>query len=159
MVHWVQSHPEVQAILSRRPSLRQQFRLHRFLQQAAQRDPRTERRLPCQRPIHFRLDRGPFYQARLQDVSAEGLGALLPFAPRQRSRLQILYRLDQDASYHWVEGEVRWSREQRARYLTGVELEFHCDQEERSYRALLERALPEALAEDWFEVFLQPVSA
>ncbi len=158
MSNWVS-----EAILRQRPAGRHRLKLQRLLQAVAQREPRQEKRLPYSNVVRFRLDKGPFQRARLEDVSEGGLRVVLPCALRQSTRLQILYQLPASSHQYWVEGVTRWCREVRAEYWTGIEVDFLSHQDETAFRSLVEWASrppsPEPVGpqdEDWFLSFLDP---
>lgn len=150
-----------EAILRQRPAGRHRLKLQRLLNSVAAREPRQEKRLPYSNAVRFRLDKGPFQRARLEDVSDGGLRVVFPYALRQSTRVQILYSLPASSHQYWVEGVTRWCREVRAEYCTGVEVDFLSNLDEVPFRSLVEWArrppLQETLPqeeEDWFLSFL-----
>lgn len=150
-----------EAILRQRPAGQHRLKLQRLLNSVAAREPRQEKRLPFKNVVRFRLDKGPFQRARLEDVSEGGLRVVLPCALRQSTRVQILYSLPASSNQYWVEGVARWCREVRAEYWTGVEVDFLSNQDEVPFRSLVEWASrpprQQTLAaqdEDWFLSFL-----
>jgi hypothetical protein len=100
---------------------------------------RNDKRWAYGLSVRFRVDRGPFQRAQLDDVSEGGLRLTLPRYIPKGARVQILYHQPLCSRQHWVEGQVRWSREEATRYATGIEVEFQSDCDEKPYRNLVEQ--------------------
>ena len=115
------------------------FDIQKFLQEAkAQGDKRRlDRRLRYNQSVHFRVDKGPFQKAQLEDVSGGGFRLTLPRYIPNGAKVQILYNQPLSSRQHWVGGKVRWSREVETRYSTGVEIKFQSECDEAPYQDLL----------------------
>ncbi len=117
------------------------FDIQKFLKEArSQGDKRRlDRRLPYRQSVHFRVDKGPFQKALLEDVSGGGLRLTLPKYIPNGAEVQVLYNQPLSARQYWVEGKVRWSREVESRYSTGVEINFQSECDEAPFQSLLEQ--------------------
>ncbi|MFN8609078.1 MAG: PilZ domain-containing protein [Vulcanimicrobiota bacterium] len=115
------------------------FDIQKFLQEARARGDkrRLDRRMPYRQSVHFRVDKGPFQKAQLEDVSGGGFRVTLPRYIPNGAKLQILYNQPLSSRQFWVEGKVRWSREIETRYSTGVEIKFQSESDEAPYQDLL----------------------
>lgn len=111
----------------------------KLLQQIERDGRRLDRRFAYQQSIHYRIDKGPFQRARLEDVSDGGLRMTIPRYVPKGAKLQILYNQPLSSRQYWVEGQVRWSREIEASYSTGVELHFQSDSDEKPFRSMVQQ--------------------
>lgn len=115
------------------------FDIQKFLQEARKGDMRRNaKRVSYQQTVHFRVGKGPFQKAQLEDVSAGGYRVNLPCYIPNGSQVQLLYRQPRSSRQFWVEGKVRWSREVATRYFTGVEIDFQSGWDEIPFQNLLE---------------------
>ena len=113
------------------------FDIQKFLQEAKGDKRRLDKRMRYSQSIHFRVDKGPFQKAQLEDVSGGGFRLTLPRYIPNGAKVQILYNQPLSSRQHWVEGKVRWSREVETRYTTGVEIRFQSECDEAPYQDLL----------------------
>ena len=115
------------------------YKVQELLNQVKKDGKRVDKRWAYGSTVRFRVDRGPFQKAQLEDVSGGGVRLTLPRYIPKGARLQILYNQPLSSRQHWVEGQVRWSREVATHYATGVEIDFqsHCD--EQPFRNLVEQ--------------------
>jgi len=98
---------------------------------------RYDKRIPWSREVRFRIDKGPFQRAKVEDVSRGGFRLVLPRPLAEGVKVQILYRRPDCTQQHWVEGQVRWTRELAATYLTGIEIEYCSSSDQGPYEKLL----------------------
>ncbi len=159
----------LESLLESRPTGRQALRLRQALHTHRVLPRRRGPRLPLKQRVRYRIDQGPFQPAQLCDLGPAGLRLSLPRALPEGCRMQILYHRPEESAERWVEGQVRWTREQRAEFVTGVELEFrsHHDREpfQQLWKVLSNAAVapipPQPQAEsqsDWFLAFLGETS-
>lgn len=115
------------------------FDIQRFLEEAKAKGDkrRLDKRMPYRQSVHFRVDKGPFQKAQLEDVSGGGFRLTLPRYIPNGAKVQILYNQPLSSRQYWVEGKVRWSREVATRYSTGVEIKFQSESDEAPYQDLL----------------------
>lgn len=111
--------------------------IFKLLQQIERDGRRNDRRFTYQQSVHYRIDKGPFQRAQLEDISDGGLRMTIPRYVPKGAKLQILYNQPLSSRQYWVEGQVRWSREVEARYATGVEVNFRSDSDEAPYRSMV----------------------
>ena len=115
------------------------FNVQKFLQDNKPASRRLDRRMPYRQTVHFRIDKGPFQRAQLEDVSGGGLCLNLPRYVPKGAKVQVLYTQPLSSRKFWVEGKVRWSREVVARYNTGLELEFQSESDEAPFQSLVQQ--------------------
>lgn len=115
------------------------FDIQKFLQDAKAKGDkrRLDKRMPYRQTVHFRVDKGPFQKAQLEDVGAGGFRLTLPRYIPNGAQVQLLYNKPLSSRQYWVEGKVRWSREVETRYATGVEIKFQSECDEVPYQDLL----------------------
>ena len=117
------------------------FDIQKFLQDANKDSDkrRLNKRVAYQRSVHFRVGKGPFQKAQLEDVSGGGFRVTLPRYLPNGAEVQLLYSQPLSSRQFWVEGKVRWSREVATRYSTGVEIKFQSECDEAPYQNMLEQ--------------------
>ena len=116
------------------------FDIQKFLQEAKNGDKRrSTKRLSYEQTVHFRVGKGPFQKAQLEDVSGGGFRVTLPRYIPNGAEVQLLYNQPLSSRQFWVEGKVRWSREVATRYSTGVEINFQSECDEAPYQNMLEQ--------------------
>lgn len=115
------------------------FDIQRFLREAGAKGDRRrlDKRLTYHQAVHFRVDKGPFQKAQLEDVSGGGFRLTLPGCLPSGARIQMLYNQPLSSRQYWVEGKVRWSREVESRYTTGIKIDFQSDHDEAPYQDML----------------------
>lgn len=115
------------------------FDVQKFLEEAKAKGDkrRLDKRMPYRQSVHYRVDKGPFQKAQLEDVSGGGFRVTLPRYIPNGAKVQILYNQPLSSRQFWVEGKVRWSREVATRYSTGVEIKFQSECDEAPYQDLL----------------------
>ncbi len=115
------------------------FDIQKFLSEAKSKGDkrRLNKRMSYRQSVHFRVDKGPFQKAQLEDVSEGGFRVTLPKYIPNGAQVQLLYNQPLSSRQYWVEGKVRWSREVETRYSTGVEIRFQSECDEVPYQDML----------------------
>jgi hypothetical protein len=115
------------------------FKIQELLQQVNKDGRRLDRRMAYSQVVRYRLNKGPFQRAKLEDVSGGGLRLNIPRYVPKGSKVQVLYNQPLCSRQYWVEGRVTWSREVESQYATGVEIDFKSDFDELPFRNMLEQ--------------------